>query len=108
MEDDITKIVDRLSGAEQNIKSNQHRIDECDAELKEQKKEIKALQETNSILKNVDYRIGNMEKSVEEIKVELKENGKEKGKKYDKLIEYIFFTILSILLGYIAIKLGLK
>lgn len=31
-----------------------------------------------------------------------------KGKKWDKLIDYLFYAILGVLLSYIAYKLGLK
>lgn len=41
------------------------------------------------------------------IEIALAEVGS-KGKKWDKLIDYLFYAILGVLLSYIAYKLGLK
>ena len=49
-----------------------------------------------------------VESAVEKIDSKLDEQQGEKGKKWDKLVDYIFYTILGLLLGYIAIQLGLK
>ena len=38
----------------------------------------------------------------------LKKDDEDKSKKWDKLVEYIFYAILGLLLGYIAYKLGIK
>lgn len=103
--DNNTEIIARLVSVEDGVKENRKHIDIHD-------KQIKELQETNAILKNMDYRMGKVEESVEKIdkKIDDKVEGDlgDKGKKYDKFIDYIFYTILGLLLGYIAIKLGLK
>ena len=49
-----------------------------------------------------------MEKSIENIDKVLLKQVNDKGSKWDKLIDYIFYAILGILLSYIAIKLGIK
>ena len=69
---------------------------------------ISSLEKNTKILETMNYRIGQMEGSIKSINEKLDGTYKEKGKKWDKLIDYIFYAILGILLGYIAIKLGLK
>ena len=76
--------------------------------LIEHEKRIDSLEKTYSIMEKMDYRIGSMENSVKEINKKLDNNIKEKGKKWDKLIDYLFYAILAALLGYIAIQFGLK
>lgn len=96
-----TELVERLVKVEQSDKSAHKRLDEHDAEIKE-------LKETNSILKNMDFRMGNVEEAVDKINIKLDDNTQEKGKKWDKLIDYLFYFILATMLGFIVIKLGLK
>lgn len=69
---------------------------------------ISSLEQNTKILETMNYRIGQMEGSIKSINSKLDGSINEKGKKWDKLIDYIFYAILGILLGYIAIKLGLK
>ena len=69
---------------------------------------ISSLEQNTKILETMNYRIGLMEGSIKSINSKLDGSINEKGKKWDKLIDYIFYAILGILLGYIAIKLGLK
>lgn len=96
-----TDLVERLVKVEQSDKSAHKRLDEHDMEIKE-------LKETNTILKNMDYRMGNVENAVEKINIKLDNSSQEKGKKWDKLIDYLFYFILATMLGFIAIKLGIK
>jgi len=69
---------------------------------------ISNLEKNTKILETMDYKIGLMEKNIDSINKKLDNTQNEKGKKWDKLIDYIFYAILGILLGYIAYKLGLK
>ena len=69
---------------------------------------ISSLEQNTKILETMNYRIGQMEGSIKSINSKLDGSINEKGKKWDKLIDYIFYAILGLLLGYIAIKLGLK
>lgn len=99
MED--TNLVERLVKVEQSDKSAHHRLDE-------QEKDIDELKKTYVIMEKMDFRMENVEKNVAGINIKLEEVDKNKGRKWDKLIDYIFYFILSTTLGYIAIKLGLK
>lgn len=76
--------------------------------LEDHERRIDSLEKTYSIMEKMDYRIGSMESSVKEINKKLDNNISEKGKKWDKLIDYLFYFILALLLGYIAMNLGLK
>lgn len=99
MED--TELIQRLVAVEEARKSNTKRIDEHDEQIKE-------LQNTYKIMEKMDYRMGNVEDNIEKINVKLDESSQEKGKKWDKLIDYIFYSILGLLLSFIAFKLGIK
>ena len=99
MED--TNLVERLVIVEQSDKSAHHRLDE-------QEKDIDELKKTYVIMEKLDFRMENVEKNVTGINTKLEEVDKNKGRKWDKLIDYIFYFILATILGYIAIKLGLK
>lgn len=99
MED--TNLVERLVKVEQSDKSAHHRLDE-------QEKDIDELKKTYVIMEKMDFRMENVEKNVAGINIKLEEVDKNKGRKWDKLIDYIFYFLLSTILGYIAIKLGLK
>ena len=62
---------ERLTRVEESAKSNTRRIEECEGDISELKK-------TYSIMEKMDYRIGNMENSVSEIKTEIKKNKEQK------------------------------
>lgn len=96
-----TDLVERLVKVEQSDKSAHHRLDE-------QEKDIDELKKTYVIMEKMDFRMENVEKNVAGINAKLEDVDKSKGKKWDKLIDYIFYFILATILGYIAIKLGLK
>lgn len=103
---------ERLVAVEERAKSNTKRIDSHE-------KDIEDLKKTYSIMAKMDYRMGNVEKVVENINAKLdkhdkeiqdekeKEN-KEKGKKWDKLIDYLFYFIIAAALGFLCMKLGIK
>lgn len=82
--------IERLVEVEQRSKSNTKRID--------------TLEKNTAILEKMDYRMGNVEENVEKINKKLDEKAKEKGMKWDKLIDYLFYAILA----YALFKLGLK
>lgn len=56
--------------------------------------------------------MGKVETAIEKIDNKLddkiNEDSQNKGKKWDKFIDYIFYFVLALLLGYIATHLGLK
>lgn len=99
-----TEIVQRLAIVEEGRKSNTKRIDEHDEKFKEQDAKIDNLEKTYSIMEKMDYRMSNVENNVSEIKTEIQKGKEQKGMKWDKLIDYLFYAILA----YALFKLGLK
>lgn len=91
------KYIEKIAETEQRSKSNTKRIDEHDEQIKE-------LQNTYSIMEKMDYRMGNVENNVSEIKEDMLKSKEQKGMKWDKLIDYLFYAILA----YALFKLGLK
>lgn len=100
-----TDIIEKIAHLEERDKSNTKRIDEHD-------EKIEKLENTYSMLEKMDYRMGKVETSVENINnkldTKINEDSKSKGQKWDKLIEYIFYAVLGTLLSYIAVKIGIK
>ena len=91
----------QVAHLEEREKSNTKRIDEHDIK-------IQKLEDTYSLIQNVNYRIENVEENIEKINNKLDENSNEKGKKWDKFIDYVFYFVLCALLTYISTKLGIK
>ena len=91
------ELIERLVEAEQRGKSNTKRIDEHD-------ERIDNLEKTYSIMEKMDYRMSNVENNVNDIKTEIQKGKEQKGMKWDKLIDYLFYAILAFAL----FKLGLK
>lgn len=71
---DNTDLIEKVAHIEERGKSNTKRLDEHE-------ERIDSLEKTYSIMEKMDYRIGNMENSVDEIKTEIK-NSKEQ-KRYE-------------------------
>lgn len=86
-----------------NEKFNQHT-----KELEEHDKRISDLEKTYVIMQKMDLRVGNIEKSVGVINNKLDKQTEEKGMKWDKLIDYLFYFLIATLLGLLVHKLGLK
>lgn len=80
--------------------------------LENHEKRIETLENSTSDFKTVVYRLDILEKSIAtmnaKLDLALKKDDEDKSKKWDKLIEYIFYAVLGLLLGYIAYKLGIK
>ena len=99
------KYIEKIAEIESRSKSNTHRLDE-------QAIKITNLEKIYSIMAKMDYRMGKVESAVEKIDQKLdckvSDDDKEKSKKWDKLIDYIFYSVLAIILGLIYTKLGLK
>lgn len=91
------KYIEKITEADQRSKSNTKRLDEHDEQIKE-------LQNTYTIMEKMDYRMGNVENNVSEIKEDMLKSKEQKGMKWDKLIDYLFYAILA----YALFKLGLK
>jgi len=86
---------------EEKFKHTEEKLDEHD-------KRINELEKTYIIMQKMDLRVSNIEKSVGTINNKLDEQSENKGKKWDKLIDYIFYFVIAILLGLLVAKLGLK
>lgn len=91
------KHLEKLQEIDDRSKSNTKRLDT-------QEKKINELEKTYSIMSKMDFRMGKVESAVERIDSKLATADKNKGMKWDKLIDYLFYAILA----YALIKLGLK
>lgn len=65
---------------------------------------VSSLEKTYSIMEKMDYRMGQVENSVNQINKKIDKYRDDKGFKWDKLIDYLFYALI----GYGLIKLGLK
>ena len=86
---------------EEKFKHTEEKLDEHD-------KRINELEKTYIIMQKMDLRVSNIEKQVGTINNKLDEQSENKGKKWDKLIDYIFYFVIAVLLGLLVAKLGLK
>lgn len=85
----------------EKFKNQQKQIDDHERRLD-------VLEKNTAILQRMDLQLKNVETDVKEIKATISDTSKEKGKKWDKLIDYLFYFIIATILGYVAIKLGIK
>lgn len=80
--------------------------------LENHEKRIETLENSTSDFKTVVYRLDILEKSIAtmnaKLDLALKKDDEDKSRKWDKLVEYIFYSVLGLLLGYIAYKTGFK
>lgn len=117
------KYIERLVANEQSTKSAHKRIDEAESRIDE-------LEKTYAIMQKMDYRIGRVENTVDKmsqkfdetvdnISQKLDSNYKElitaktqpnveKSKKWDKFIDYVFYTILGAVIMLFLTKIGLN
>lgn len=79
-----------------------------DKEIEKHEKRITNLEKTYQVMEKMEYRMEQMEKSVTAINDKLDDQSEEKGKKWDKLIDYLFYFIIAALLGYIIHQMGIK
>ena len=73
-------------------------------QIKEHDQRIERLERNTAILEKMDLRMGNVESSLKEIKTDIQNKKEQKGMKWDKLIDYLFYAILA----YALFKLGLR
>ena len=69
---------------------------------------ITSLEHSTKVLETMNYRLGQMETTIKTINTKLDSKESEKGKKWDKLIDYLFYFVIAVILGYVAYKLGIK
>lgn len=99
---------ERLIIVEKQTEINTKKIEDHD-------KQIDELRRTYSLIETMTLRIGNVEDTVKLINSKLDrqeqqiqaESGKDDKKKAE-LFDYIYKGIITIILGFLAIKLGLK
>lgn len=84
------------------------RLNIMNKEIEKHEKRITTLERTYSIMEKMDYRVSQIEKTIAEIDKKLDASNEEKGKKWDKLVDYVFYFILSALLTYLCVKTGIK
>ena len=100
-----TDFIERIAHLEEQNKSNTKIIDEHD-------ERIEKLEDTYSTLQKMDYRIGKLETTIEKMDNKLdskiNQDSENKGKKWDKLLDYLFYSVIAILLLLLYSKLGLK
>ena len=100
-----TVFIEKIAHLEEQNKSNTKRIDEHD-------ERIEKLEDTYSTLQKMDYRIGKLETTIEKMDNKLdskiNQDSENKGKKWDKLLDYLFYSVIAILLTLLYSKLGLK
>ena len=69
---------------------------------------ISDLERNTKVLETMNYRLGQMEQSVKSINSKLDQKEETKTKDIKGWITFVIQAILTILIGYIAIKVGLK
>lgn len=84
------------------------RFNSLDKTIEIHEKRINNLEKTYSIMEKMEYRMDQMEKSLSGIEEKLDNQNEEKGKKWDKLIDYIFYFVVGALLTYLCVKMGIK
>ena len=98
---DEKEIEHRLTELEQRSKSNQHRIEEHDEEIKALRDLISTIKE---LATEVKYMRGDLNETITRLnKLENRDAGK-----WDKFKWLLVAGIVTIVLGYIAVAVGLK
>lgn len=106
------KYIEKIISNEQSTKSAHKRIDDAETRIDD-------LEKTYAIMQKMDFRIGRMEDSVEKINTKLDnnlqeiiatkhQNVNEKGKKWDKLIDYLFYAFVGAVMALVLSKIGLS
>lgn len=84
------------------------RFNGIDKELEKHEKRLSSLEKTYQVMEKMEYRMGQLEETVKEIGNKLDEAADNKGKKWDKLVDYLFYFFIAAVLSYVAIKMGFK
>ena len=69
---------------------------------------ITSLEHSTRVLETMNYRLGQMETTIKSINTKLDNQDDEKGKTWDKFVDYIFYFIIAAILSYLAYELGIK
>ncbi len=84
------------------------RFNGMDKTIEIHEKRISNLEKTYQVMEKMEYRMEQMEENMKSINSKLDNQASEKGKKWDKLIDYLFYFIIAALLGYIIHQMGIK
>lgn len=84
------------------------RFNMVDKEIEKHEKRISSLERTYSVMEKMEYRMDQIENTIKSIDEKLDASSEEKGKKWDKLIDYIFYAIIAALLAYLSHQIGIK
>ena len=84
------------------------RLNGVDKELEKHEKRISSLEKTYSIMERMEFQIKEMDANIAKLSEKIDNQSNEKGRKWDKLIDYLFYFIIAALLGYVIHKMGLK
>ena len=84
------------------------RLNGVDKELEKHEKRISSLEKTYSIMERMEFQIKEMDANIAKLSEKIDNQNNEKGRKWDKLIDYLFYFIIAALLGYVIHKMGLK
>lgn len=95
------KYIEQIIENTQRSKSNSHRLDEHDEEIKKLSDVYIALTKTND-------KVDKIESDVSEMKDDLKEIKEKPAKKMDSIWGYIVGGIIGAIITFLAIRLGLK
>lgn len=101
MAEDRVELERRLTEVEQRSKSNTHRLEDHDKEIKENNNLIGAIKE---LATEVKYMREDLNETIARLnKLESRDNGK-----WDKFKWLIVAGLVTLILGYIAVAVGLK
>ncbi len=98
MEKDIEH---RLTSVEERAKSNTIRLDEVERRQDN-------LEELTTTVKVLATKEENVERTVGEIKDDVKEMKDKPNKRYDKIIDVIITAVIGVLVGYIFAQIGIN
>lgn len=84
------------------------RFNSIDKTIEVHEKRINNLEKTYQVMEKMEYRMDQIEKVVAGIDEKLDNAANDKGKKWDKLIDYLFYFVIATILGYLAMKIGVK
>lgn len=84
------------------------RINGLDKEIEKHERRISSLEKTYSIMERMEFQIKEMDENIAKLSEKIDNQNNEKGRKWDKLIDYLFYFIIAALLGYVIHQMGLK
>lgn len=99
--EELKEVEHRLTELEQRTKSNTHRLDEHDEAIKENSNLISAIKE---LAVETKYMRADLNETIERLN-KLESKG---GDKWEKFKWLIIAGLVTIILGYLAVQLGIK